>query len=76
MGGQVAATGPDFGKDGIAASDVPEGGMVVGQAHGEPVLLIRCDGEAHAVGGACAHYGAMRRVRSRSAARGTTHSST
>ncbi len=42
---------------GVPLSDVPEGGMLAGHAHGEPVLLVRVDGDIHAVGARCTHYG-------------------
>ena len=58
MGGAPAAlSGPDFTK-GFALADVPEGGMVLGNAHAEPVLVVRQGGQAFALGATCTHYGA------------------
>jgi NADPH-dependent 2,4-dienoyl-CoA reductase/sulfur reductase-like enzyme/nitrite reductase/ring-hydroxylating ferredoxin subunit len=58
MGGPTAPlTGPDFTK-GIELAEVPEKGMLLGNAHGEAVLLVRQGGEAFAVGATCTHYGA------------------
>jgi len=56
MGGETKLTGPDLEK-GIAAADVPDGGKLLGHAHGEAVLLVRRGGEFHAVGASCTHYG-------------------
>ena len=50
-------SGPDLGK-GIALSQVPESGILLGHAGGEPVLLLRQGGELFAVGASCTHYGA------------------
>lgn len=47
--------GPDLGK-GIALSQVPEGGMLLGHAGGEPVLLVRQGADVFAVGASCTHY--------------------
>jgi len=38
MSGQVELKGPDFAKDGIAATDIAEGAMSVGRADGEASL--------------------------------------
>jgi 3-phenylpropionate/trans-cinnamate dioxygenase ferredoxin reductase subunit len=54
----VEVSGPDFAKEGIACSALEEGQPVVGQAHGEAVLLVRRGGTCFAVGAACTHYGA------------------
>jgi len=57
MSGEGAPlTGPDLAR-GIAPSDVPEGGMLLGHAHGEPVLLVRRGEEFWAIGPRCTHYG-------------------
>ena len=56
MGGNPEPSGPDL-KAGIALSDIPEGGMLLGQADGEPVLLARTGGKIFAVGATCTHYG-------------------
>src|SRR5262247_43113 len=50
--------GPDL-TQGIAGADVAPGGLLLGHAHGEPVLLARgAGGELFAVGASCTHYGA------------------
>jgi NADPH-dependent 2,4-dienoyl-CoA reductase/sulfur reductase-like enzyme/nitrite reductase/ring-hydroxylating ferredoxin subunit len=49
--------GPDLGA-GIALSDVADGAMLLGHAHGEPVLLARRGSELFAIGALCTHYGA------------------
>ncbi|HET7583918.1 MAG TPA: FAD-dependent oxidoreductase [Gemmatimonadaceae bacterium] len=48
--------GPDF-TAGVPLDDLPEGGMLLGHGHGEPILLARVDGNVHAVGARCTHYG-------------------
>lgn len=53
----TGARGPDLGK-GIASSELAEGGMLIGHASGEEVLLTRHRGTPYAVGSHCAHYGA------------------
>src|SRR5512133_1459363 len=49
-------SGPDF-TQGVEVSDVPEGGMLLGNAHGEAVLLVRHGREMSAVAATCTHYG-------------------
>src|SRR5579863_4851902 len=49
-------SGPDLTK-GIALSDVADGAMLLGHAHGEPALLVRCGDELFAIGATCTHYG-------------------
>lgn len=58
MGETAPLTGPDLEK-GVGFADVPEGGSLLGHAHGEAVLLVRpIGGEAvFAVGASCTHYG-------------------
>src|SRR5215471_14903842 len=56
MGGETKLTGPDLEK-GIAAADLPDGGALVGHAHGEAVLLVRRGSQVFAVGATCTHYG-------------------
>jgi 3-phenylpropionate/trans-cinnamate dioxygenase ferredoxin reductase subunit len=51
------AGGPDLSR-GIAQASITEGGMVLGQVRGEPVLLVRQRGELFAIGASCTHYGA------------------
>jgi NADPH-dependent 2,4-dienoyl-CoA reductase/sulfur reductase-like enzyme/nitrite reductase/ring-hydroxylating ferredoxin subunit len=48
---------PDL-VSGVPLSKVPDGGTLVGQAHGESVLLVRRADELFAVGAFCSHYGA------------------
>ncbi|MGE0549927.1 MAG: FAD-dependent oxidoreductase [Kofleriaceae bacterium] len=57
MGEPAPLTGPDF-TSGIALGDVPEGGSLLGHAHGEAVLMVRPAGgsEVFAVGATCTHY--------------------
>jgi len=47
--------GPDFSK-GIPIADLAEGGMILGQAGGEAVLVARSGGELLAIGAECTHY--------------------
>jgi len=49
-------SGPDLGQ-GVAASAIADGGMLLGHAHGEPVLLARRGTQFFAVGALCTHYG-------------------
>lgn len=49
--------GPDLAR-GVALSTVTEGAMLLGHAHGEPVLLARRGDELFAIGAVCTHYGA------------------
>ncbi len=49
--------GPDLAK-GVALSTVVDGTMLLGHAHGEPVLLARRGVELFAIGALCTHYGA------------------
>jgi len=56
MGDAPALTGPDF-TQGIDLSDIPEGGMLLGNANGEAVLLVHHGGDVFAVAATCTHYG-------------------
>ena len=49
--------GPDLTK-GVALSSVADGAMLLGHAHGEPVLLARHGDALFAIGAVCTHYGA------------------
>jgi len=49
--------GPDL-REGVALSQVPQNGMLLGHAQGEPVILARRDDQLFAVGALCTHYGA------------------
>src|SRR5215471_12984257 len=53
---QSKPEGPDLSQ-GVAISDIPDGGMVGGVAGDEPVLLARCGREFFAIGATCSHYG-------------------
>ena len=52
-----ALSGPDL-TQAIELSTIPDGGMLLGHAQGEPVLLARRGNEVFAVGAICTHYGA------------------
>jgi apoptosis-inducing factor 3 len=47
--------GPDF-ANGVPIGDLAEGGMVLGHAAGETVLLARSGGTLSAIGAECSHY--------------------
>ncbi len=55
-GGNDELKGPDLAK-GVAVTEVREGAMLSGHAHGEAVLLARSGGIAFAIGATCSHYG-------------------
>lgn len=57
--GPAATSGPDLVR-GVELAEVPEGGVLLGHADGEPVLLVRMadSEEIHAIGATCTHYGA------------------
>ena len=46
---------PDF-KTGLPIDNLPDGGMILGQADGEQVILARRGDELFAVGASCTHY--------------------
>jgi NADPH-dependent 2,4-dienoyl-CoA reductase/sulfur reductase-like enzyme/nitrite reductase/ring-hydroxylating ferredoxin subunit len=48
--------GPDFSA-GVAAADIPDGGMLAGHVGDQPVLLARISDEIFAIGAQCTHYG-------------------
>jgi NADPH-dependent 2,4-dienoyl-CoA reductase/sulfur reductase-like enzyme/nitrite reductase/ring-hydroxylating ferredoxin subunit len=50
-------SGPDL-TAGLALSEVGEGAMVAGHAHGKPALLVRRGSELFCIGAVCTHYGA------------------
>jgi NADPH-dependent 2,4-dienoyl-CoA reductase/sulfur reductase-like enzyme/nitrite reductase/ring-hydroxylating ferredoxin subunit len=57
MGGQAAElSGPDVGL-GVAIGEIADGGVLLGHAAGEAVLLARRGEEVFAVGATCTHYG-------------------
>src|SRR6185436_1621204 len=47
--------GPDLAH-GVAATDISDGGTLLGHAAGEAVLLARRGAEVYAVGATCTHY--------------------
>src|SRR5262245_24879276 len=57
MGGTAELSGPDLTK-GVALEDVPHGGMLLGHANGEAVMLVRPEGseDVFAIGATCTHY--------------------
>jgi NADPH-dependent 2,4-dienoyl-CoA reductase/sulfur reductase-like enzyme/nitrite reductase/ring-hydroxylating ferredoxin subunit len=48
--------GPDFEK-GCDIDEVPEGGMLLGHAFGEAILVARQGSQLFAIGATCTHYG-------------------
>jgi apoptosis-inducing factor 3 len=57
MSEPIKPSGPEL-SEGVAISEVPDKGILIGQVKGEPVLLVRQGEEVFAVGAACSHYGA------------------
>src|SRR5262245_55467169 len=53
---QSKPAGPDLAQ-GVAAADVPDGGMLAGHVGDEAVLLARSGDELFAIGATCTHYG-------------------
>jgi NADPH-dependent 2,4-dienoyl-CoA reductase/sulfur reductase-like enzyme/nitrite reductase/ring-hydroxylating ferredoxin subunit len=57
MGGaQGELVGPDL-REGVAASEISDGGLLLGHAGGEAVVLARRGDELFALGATCTHYG-------------------
>ncbi len=54
---QAAFTGPDLTR-GVPLSELADGTMLAGHAHGQSVLLVRRGDEIFAIGAQCTHYGA------------------
>jgi len=52
----MALSGPDRAA-GVQLSSPPDGAMLFGHAHGEPVLLARRGNDLFAIGALCTHYG-------------------
>ena len=52
---ETKPTGPDL-TQGIALDELPDGGMLVGHAGDEQILLVRRGREVFAVGAQCTHY--------------------
>src|SRR5881409_2955039 len=48
--------GPDFEK-GCDIDEVPDGGMLLGHAFGEAILVARQGSQFFAIGATCTHYG-------------------
>ena len=57
MSEPIPPTGPEL-TQGVPFADIPDGGILVGQAAGEPVLLVRRGNDVWAVAAACGHWGA------------------
>jgi len=57
MGGTIELSGPDLEK-GVPLRDVADGGMLLGHAGGEPVLLARRGLALYGLSAVCSHYGA------------------
>jgi NADPH-dependent 2,4-dienoyl-CoA reductase/sulfur reductase-like enzyme/nitrite reductase/ring-hydroxylating ferredoxin subunit len=55
MSGEQQLQGPDL-AEGVPASSIPDGGMLVGHAQGQAVLLARRGGEIFAISATCTHY--------------------
>jgi NADPH-dependent 2,4-dienoyl-CoA reductase/sulfur reductase-like enzyme/nitrite reductase/ring-hydroxylating ferredoxin subunit len=55
MAHEQTLTGPDLAA-GVSIADIADGGMVLGHAHGEAVVLARRGEEIFAVGANCTHY--------------------
>ncbi|RWB34386.1 MAG: pyridine nucleotide-disulfide oxidoreductase [Mesorhizobium sp.] len=54
--GHTKLSGPDL-VEGIALSDLPDGGKLLGHCGDEQVLLVRRGAEVFAIGATCTHYG-------------------
>ena len=50
-------SGADFAR-GVALVSVKDSTLLLGHAHGEPVILVRQGDLVQAVGAVCTHYGA------------------
>jgi len=56
MSSDAPLSGPDLAA-GIADAELRDGVPLLGQAHGEAIVLVRDAGRVHAVGATCTHYG-------------------
>jgi NADPH-dependent 2,4-dienoyl-CoA reductase/sulfur reductase-like enzyme/nitrite reductase/ring-hydroxylating ferredoxin subunit len=56
MSGEAQLSGPDLAQ-GVALADIGPGGLLLGHAGGEPVLLARSGEQLFAVAAHCTHYG-------------------
>ncbi|WP_244603061.1 Rieske 2Fe-2S domain-containing protein, partial [Mesorhizobium delmotii] len=54
--GHTKPSGPDL-VQGIAFSELPDGGKLLGHCGDEQVLLVRRGAEVFAIGATCTHYG-------------------
>jgi NADPH-dependent 2,4-dienoyl-CoA reductase/sulfur reductase-like enzyme/nitrite reductase/ring-hydroxylating ferredoxin subunit len=52
---QPPLTGPDL-LLGVPLAAIPDGGMLLGHAEGEPALIARQGDELYAIGAVCSHY--------------------
>ena len=52
---QAQPVGPDLAL-GVAASELPDDGKIVGHVGQEPVLLMRRSANVFAIGAQCTHY--------------------
>ena len=57
MSEPIKPSGPEL-SEGVALTDIPDGGMLIGQLKGEPLLLVRQGEDVFAVAAGCSHYGA------------------
>jgi 3-phenylpropionate/trans-cinnamate dioxygenase ferredoxin reductase subunit len=53
---QTTTEGPNL-EQGVALSELPQGKPFLGQAAGDPVVLVRLGTGVKAIGAACTHYG-------------------
>ena len=56
MSEPIKPSGPELTR-GVEFDAIPDGGVLIGQAAGEPVLLVRRGDEVFATAAACGHYG-------------------
>ncbi|MER8844308.1 FAD-dependent oxidoreductase [Mesorhizobium australicum] len=54
--GHTKLNGPNLVL-GVASSDLPDGGKLIGHCRDEQVLLVRSGAEVFAIGATCTHYG-------------------
>lgn len=57
MSEPIKPSGPELTR-GVEFDAIPDGGVLIGQAAGEPVLLVRRGHEVFATAAGCGHYGA------------------
>jgi NADPH-dependent 2,4-dienoyl-CoA reductase/sulfur reductase-like enzyme/nitrite reductase/ring-hydroxylating ferredoxin subunit len=56
MSGEQQLSGPDLAQ-GIALTELADGGQLLGHSNGEAVLVVRRGEEIFAIGATCTHYG-------------------